>query len=157
MSLLLQACYNGANQSGGKMEVSINYLAVLFGAIASMVVGSIWYMPAVLGKTWQRLIGLNEKDLKEKAVSAMIKAFAMAILTAYILAHITYLSYHFFGNSWMSASLGTAFWTWLGFVFTSHITNDAFEQRDIRLTGLTIGHHLLEFMAMGLVIGLMGV
>lgn len=139
------------------MEVSVNYLAVLFGAVASMVAGSIWYAPGVLGKTWQKLIGLNQKDLKKKAVSAMIKSFAMAILTAYILAQITFMAHHLFNNSWMSASLGTAFWTWLGFVFTTHITNDAFEQRDIRLTGLTVGHHLVEFMAIGLVIGLMGV
>ncbi len=138
------------------MDVSVNYLAVILGAVASMAAGSIWYAPSVFGKTWQKLIGLTDKDLSKDWVPAMVKASLMSLITAYILFHITFLSNSYFNNSWMSASLSTAFWAWLGFVVTSHITNDSFERRNFKLTALGLGHHLIEFLAIAIVIGLIG-
>ena len=37
------------------MDVQINGWAVLLAALSSMVVGSLWYMPATFGNAWQRL------------------------------------------------------------------------------------------------------
>lgn len=39
----------------------VNYLAVLVSAIASMVLGMIWYNPSVFGNTWMKLSKLSEK------------------------------------------------------------------------------------------------
>src|SRR3989337_3239270 len=42
---------------GGMPEVSVNYLAVVVAAVASMIIGAIWYSPRVFGKMWMRLTG----------------------------------------------------------------------------------------------------
>ena len=34
----------------------VNWLAVLLAFISSMAIGSVWYMPAVLGKRWMAAI-----------------------------------------------------------------------------------------------------
>src|SRR3989304_2240917 len=42
---------------GGMPEVSINYLAVVVAAVASMIIGAIWYSPRVFGRRWWRVTG----------------------------------------------------------------------------------------------------
>ncbi len=138
------------------MDISVNYLAVFLSAVASMAVGAIWYSDSFLGQTWRKLVGITKSDYKKTMVSSNIKAFAMALLTAFILFHVTFLSNQYFNNDWLSSSLSSAFMMWLGFIVTSHITHDAFEQKPFNLTVISLGHHLVEFMAMALVIGLIG-
>ncbi|OGL31256.1 hypothetical protein A3F37_02715 [Candidatus Saccharibacteria bacterium RIFCSPHIGHO2_12_FULL_41_12] len=138
------------------MDISVNYLAVFLAAIVSVVVGAVWYSNTVLGQTWRKLVRLTGEDIEDNTLSANIKAFAMSLLSAFILFNITFLYHQYFNSSWMSASLGTAFWVWLGFIVTSHVTHDTFRKRDFRLTTISLGHHLMEFLAMGLVIGLIG-
>jgi hypothetical protein len=70
---------------------------------------------------------------------------------------VTYLSNQFFNNSFLAAALSTAFWVWLGFTATRFITHDAFEGRPMKLTVINLGNELVTFLAMGLVIGLLGV
>ena len=42
----------------------LNWPAVLLAFIASMVIGFVWYMPAVLGNRSMAAIGKTEDDLK---------------------------------------------------------------------------------------------
>ncbi|MEK9195925.1 MAG: DUF1761 domain-containing protein [Patescibacteria group bacterium] len=138
------------------MDISVNYLAVFLSAVASLAVGSIWYSDSFLGQSWRKLVGITKGDYKKTMVSSNIKAFAMALLTAFILFHVTFLSNQHFNNDWLSSALSSAFMMWMGFIVPSHITHDAFEQRPFNLTAISLGHHLLEFLAMALVIGLIG-
>ena len=50
----------------------INWLAVLLAFIASMAIGFVWYMPAVLGKRWMAAIGKTEEDLKNIEVPVLV-------------------------------------------------------------------------------------
>lgn len=137
------------------MDVQINWWAVLLATASSMVVGSVWYAKSVFGNTWQKLVDLKDSDMKNGAGKAMSIAMVASFITAYVLAHVTYLSNRFFGNSFMSAALATAFWVWLGFSFTTVVTHDAFEKRNMKLTMLTVGNQLATFLAMGFIIGLL--
>ncbi len=136
------------------MNVEVNYLAVLLAAVASMAVGSVWYAKSVFGEKWGKLVGIDfSKQKGSDAAKSIVVAFVASLLTAYILAHVTYLSNHFFGTSFMSSALQTAFWLWLGISATTVVTHDAFEGRPMTLTALTLGHNLVSILAMGLVIG----
>lgn len=138
------------------MELTVNYVAVLAAAVSSMVVGAVWYAPQVFGARWQKLVKLSDKDMKRDAVSAMISAFLLSILTAYILYHMTVLSEAYFDTTRFQAALSTAFWLWLGISFTRTLTHDLFEQRPKELTMLNIGNQFMTIMVMGLVIGYIG-
>ncbi|MGC9355126.1 MAG: DUF1761 domain-containing protein, partial [Mariniphaga sp.] len=47
---------------------SINYLAVIVAALSSFMVGWIWYGP-LFGKSWMKLHGFTEEELKEGSLS----------------------------------------------------------------------------------------
>jgi hypothetical protein len=136
------------------MDVQVNYLAVLLAAASSMVVGSVWYAKPVFGDMWTKLAKLDEKKMKQGAGSALAGAFVLSLITAYVLAHVTYLANNFFGNSFLQDALTTAFWVWFGFVMTRILTHNIFEQKPAKLNLLAIGNELVTIMLMGLIIGL---
>jgi hypothetical protein len=136
------------------MEVEVNWLAVVLAALSTMVVGSIWYMPQVFGKKWEKWAKVDKKNPANPAFAIGI-TLVVSFITAYVLAHVTYLSNAFFGNSFMQDALTTAFWMWLGFTAARIITHDAFENRPKQLTLLNISHELVTFLVMGVVIGLL--
>ncbi|MEK6825408.1 MAG: DUF1761 domain-containing protein [Nanoarchaeota archaeon] len=97
-------------------QVSVNYAAVLIAAVASMIIGAIWYSPAVFGKIWMKGAHMSGSDIKKAKKQGMGKlyliAFIGSLLFAYVLAH--FVSYV---NAATNAdALELALWTWLGFV-----------------------------------------
>lgn len=139
------------------MEVQINWVAVLLATLSTLVVGSVWYAKPVFGNTWMKLVGKTDKDLAKGGMTPLVVAVAASFLTAFVLAHFTYLAHRFYAAdySFLQTSLMTAFWAWLGFTAARVITHDSFEGRRKKLTALTIGHELVTLLVMGLIIGLM--
>jgi len=85
----------------------INYLAVAVAAIASFVVGYIWYR--VLGKKM-----MKNKPHKNDW-TAYIGEYVLAAIMALVLAVV--LNVANVGADWMGAIM-VAFWLWLGFIAT---------------------------------------
>lgn len=140
------------------MDVQINNVAVVLAMLSSMVVGSVWYAQSVFGKKWARLAKVDmSKGDRSDVWKPIVTTMVVSLITAYVLAHVTYLSNQFFGNSYLQDALTTAFWLWLGLTAARFVTHDAFEGRPMQLTVLTLGNELATIMLMGLVIGLMGV
>lgn len=136
------------------MNVEVNAWAVLGAFVASMVVGSFWYSKSVFGRTWMKMVGLDDKKMKEGAFKPFIKMVPAALLQAYVLAHVTFIFANFYKDySWMETSLISAFWMWAGFQLTAFMTHDAFEQRPTKLTVINVFNQLATLLAMGLVIG----
>ena len=136
------------------MSVDINWLAVVLATASTMVVGSIWYTPKVFGERWMRLTKMKPTGKASDATTAILITLVVSFITAYVLAHVTFLAHEFFKNSMLQDALSTAFWVWLGFTASRFITHDAFEMRPKQLTLLNISHEFVTFMVMGLIIGL---
>ncbi len=139
------------------MDIEVNYAAVVVAVLASFAVGMVWYMPAVFGESWRKLVKMDKKTMKKgPGGRAWALTVTAAFLQAYVLAHVTYMSYTVFNGdySWMTAAISSAFWMWLGFQLSMLLTHDSFEQRPLKLTLLNAGHQLLTLLAMGVVIGL---
>lgn len=139
------------------MDVQVNYWAVLAATASAMVVGSIWYAPSVFGKTWMKLAKIDTKKDKGSVAKPISITVIVCLITAYVLAHVTYLSNQFFHDSFFQDALATAFWLWLGFTAARIITHDAFESRPMKLTAITLSNEFVTIMLMGLIIGLIGV
>jgi len=137
------------------MDVQVNLWAVIAAMVSSLVVGSIWYARPVFGNIWIKLAKVNMSK-NSSAFMPIIVTMIVSLITAYVLAHVTFLSHHFFHNSFLQDALTTAFWMWLGFTAARIITHDAFEGRPAKLTLLTLGNEFVTIMLMGLVIGLIG-
>lgn len=139
------------------MEVHVNYLAVFLAMASSMVVGSIWYARKVFGDTWIKLARIDMSKNTGPVWRPIAVTAVVSFITAYVLAHVAFLSNEFFGHSFLQDAVMTAFWLWLGFTAARFITHDAFEGRPFKLTLLNISHEFVTVMLMGLIIGLMGV
>lgn len=137
------------------MEVQINYLAVFLAMVSSMVVGAVWYSKSVFGTTWAKLVKLSDKDMVAGAPRAMGITVVVSLITAFVLAHMSFIAHSFYGNSFLYDAMLTAFWLWLGFTAARIVTHDVFEQRQTKLTVLSVTHELITLEVMALIIGLM--
>lgn len=142
------------------MEVSVNYLAVFLAAVSSMFVGALWYSPAGFFKQWQKLAGIKYDPMKASQGKMGLlygSVFIASLVMAYVLAHVTFLSNHFFKHSFLQDALATAFWLWVGFTAARLYVHDAFEGRRKKLTLLNSLHELVTALVMALIIGVMGI
>lgn len=139
------------------MNVEVNYLAVVLAMVSSMVVGMIWYAKPVFGNKWFKLVGMTDEKAKKGSGKAIAVTVVVSLITAYVLAHVAFLSNQFFKDSFLMDAVMTSFWMWLGFVVTRFVTHDAFEQRPAALTVMNSAHELVTLLVMGLVIGLIGI
>ena len=139
------------------MDVHVNYLAVVLAMLSSMVVGSIWYSMKVFGAKWAKLAKVDMNKPGPSVWQPIAITAVVSLITAYVLAHVSYLSNHFFGHSFMQDTLSTAFWVWLGFIAARFITHDVFEGRPWKLTVLNCSNELVTLLVMALIIGSLGV
>ncbi len=139
--------------------VEVSYLSVLLAAVVSMVAGFLWYSPMILGKQWMKERGFTAEGLK-KAQKEMGKlyglSFLVALITAYTLAHVMFLSENYFHNSRLMTGFLTAFWSWLGFVLPVQMTNTIFsDKKNWTLFGIDTGYQLVSLLLMGVVIAVL--
>lgn len=140
------------------MEVDVNLWAVLFAALSTMVIGSVWYSPSLAtGQAWMRLTGhkMDPNFPKGKMAFLLGSAFVASFITAYVLAHMAFLGNKFFDDSFLSDALQAGFWLWLGFTAMRLYVHDAFEGRRKKLTLLNAAHEFVTIMVMALIIGLL--
>jgi len=137
--------------------VEVNYLAVVAAALSTMIVGSVWYAPGVFGKLWMKLAKVKTGNATGGEMAYTYgMAFVLSLITAYILAHVAFLSNNFFQNSFLQDSLTTGFWLWLGFTAARLVMHDLFEMRRKKLTLLNVSHEFVTVMVMAFIIGIMG-
>ena len=138
------------------MFADIQVWGVLLATVMSFVVGAIWYTPKVYGERWRKLIKMDKKTMqKGPGAQGWALTVAGALLQAFVLAHVTVLSFEYFTDySWMMAALTSALWMWAGFQVSMLLTHDTFEQRPLMLTVINSGNQLATLLAMGLIIGL---
>lgn len=137
------------------MDIQVNYLAVFLAASSSLMVGALWYSRLLFVKPWTKLARI--KGDGSMAIQPIAISFVVTLVTAYVLAHVAFLSHSFYQNSFLQDSLTTAFWMWLAFVTARVITHDGFESRPYKLTLITVGNEFVTFLLMGLIIGMIGV
>lgn len=137
------------------MEVQVNWLAVILATLSSMVVGSVWYTPKVFGTLWMRLAKVKPSGNAKDAIRPIAITLVVSFFTAYVIAHVAFLSHNFFGNSFLQDALTTGFWLWLGLTAARFITHDQFEGRPWKLTVLNVAHEFVTIMFMALIIGLL--
>lgn len=139
------------------MNVEINYWGVIVAMLSSLMVGSFWYAQAIFGKRWAKLAKIDMSKDRGNMFKPIAITMVVSLITAYVLAHVAYLTNQFFGHSFLQDSLTTAFWLWLGLTAARFVTHDAFEGRPSQLTLINAGNEFFTVMLMGLVIGLFGV
>jgi hypothetical protein len=133
--------------------VSINYLAVLVSAVASMVIGSIWYGP-LFGKKFIQASGMDTWSPEKK--EAEKKKMGLTYSIQFIASLVMFCSVAKFmgglGQMTVGGGLMVAFWVWLGFVVPVKL-GDAIWGGNMTMFWLGAGNMLLTLLATGAIIG----
>jgi hypothetical protein len=127
---------------------SINWLAVVACVVSNMIIGSIWYNPAVFYKTWNGALG---KTGTEGASPAPVM-WGLTILAAFVEAIFVWMLVKYMGGT-VAAGLQAGFMIWLGFVATTSIVNHLFAGRPWVVWFIETGNHLVSLLAMGAILG----
>ncbi len=127
----------------------VNYLAVIAAAVATFVLGGLWYSPALFGKAWQREAGVSEEKLKSANMALIFGlTFVLSLIAAWVFAL-------FLGpRPPMALGLGAGFSAGLCWVAASFGISYLFERRSLKLWLINAGYHTLQFTIVGLILAL---
>lgn len=132
----------------------INYLAVLVGAVVSIVIGALWYGP-LFGKKWMQIIGVNDFDLdqtkkmRKSAGLLYIVQFVLTLFQVLVLSHLV-------ADTARAGGVERSVWIWAAFVIPtlagSVMWNN--EKNGIKWSRFFIqgGYQLIMFFIYGLLL-----
>ena len=136
-------------------QVPINYLAIVGAAIASMVIGGLWYGP-LFGKTWFKLSGMSDAQVNAAKQKGMGKSYAImfvgSLVMSYVLAHALFFASAYLGVHGVSAGFMSGFWNWAGFIAPVTLGVVLWEGKPWKLWFLTSGYYLVSLSVMAIIL-----
>ncbi|HKN34494.1 MAG TPA: DUF1761 domain-containing protein [Terriglobales bacterium] len=134
--------------------VGIRLLPVLVAAIATMVIGFLWYSPVLFARPWMLAMGYDPNDkarldeMRKGAGRTYAIAFLASLMSAFVLAKIVDLTTV---NS-VRYGMKVGFAIWLGFVTTVQLTAKLFENKPTKLYLINTGYQLVCYLVMGAIL-----
>ena len=134
--------------------LGIPLLPVLVAAVATMVLGFLWYSPMLFARPWMVAMGYDPDDkaklaeMQKGAGPTYFAAFIASLLSAFVLAKIIIIT------TVHTAPYGmkVAFAVWLGFVTTVQLTGVLFGKQPLKLYAINTGYQLVCYLAMGAIL-----
>ncbi len=132
----------------------VNLWAVLVSAVATMVVGFVWYSPILFAKPWMIAMGYDPDDkakiaeMQKSAGKSYAISFVASLVAAFVLAKIidvTTVNTALYG-------MKVGFGIWLGFVTTVQLTAKLFGNQSTKLYLINTGYQLVCYVAMGAIL-----
>jgi len=135
--------------------LGVNVWAVLVSAIATMVLGFLWYSPALFANPWMRLMGFDPNDkakiaeMQKSAGPSYFMSLIASILAAFVLGKLIAVA----GFSTAVDGLKIGLVVWLGFVTTVQFTNALFSRQPFKLYMINTGYQFVCYAVMGAILG----
>ena len=130
--------------------MTMNYWAVIVAAVVYMILGALWYSPALFGKAWMKGIG---KTKEQVAADASAVKYIIAIIGSFIACYGIARLMIMTGRTSITDGITIALLVGICFVLTAFGINDTFEKRPCGLTVINIIYHLVGFVVAGVIIG----
>lgn len=129
----------------------INWLAVAAAAVASFLIGGIWYA-ALFGRAWTETYGFSEeqqRELAERQVVNLLIALLADVITAIVFAAL--LTSVAASTAMTGLLLGLL--AWLGFSGAPNLATHVMSGRPMMGFVIDSGKHLASFALIGLILG----
>lgn len=133
------------------VQVSINYLAVVAAAAASMAIGFLWYGP-LFGKMWMQMMNFDKKKLNEAKKKGMGKIYALAFLTSLIMSYVLAHFVDYVEAKTIMEGIVLGFWVWIGFLATTQIGSVFWEGKPVKLYLINTLHYLVTLAVMAAIL-----
>jgi hypothetical protein len=131
------------------LSFGVNWVGVIVGNIALLVIGFVWFMPNVFGNRWIALMGRPGEQLKPgpdfilSVLSGTLNSFVMAVLALNLKATTV-------GDGIL---LGLV--VWAGFFLSYMTANTVFGKRPWGLWAIDVGHALVAQVVLALIVTLL--
>lgn len=127
----------------------INHFAVIVCAILNLVLGAVWYSPAMFYKAWKKVNNFSDEDLKK---INPVKTYGITILVSLIMS---YNMAFFLGDSKTDAAWGAAagFLTGFGWAALIFTVIALFEMRSWKYICINGGYIVVYFTLIGFILG----
>ncbi|HXP43250.1 MAG TPA: DUF1761 domain-containing protein [Candidatus Acidoferrales bacterium] len=131
--------------------MGVNVWAVLLSALATMVVGFVWYSPLLFARRWTILMGYDPDDkaklaeMQKSAGPSYMLSLVASVLSAAVLGKI--IATAAIHTPLYGIKMGLA--VWLGFVTTVQLTNALFMRQPAKLYAINTGYQLVCYVVMG--------
>lgn len=127
----------------------INLWAVLIAAITKVIMGSFWYSPLILGKSWMQENGFTEEDFKKGH-----PLWLMALLS-FFFAFVAALGMSIFitPQSTMLSGAGMGALVSIVWISASKANTTIFENYTIKHYLIHAGYDICSYIAMGAILG----
>jgi MFS family permease len=135
----------------GRDGMNSAIIAILAAGIAGWIFGAIWY--GVLGKVWQRALGKNPDDCKDEKMP--LGPMLVSFLAAIVMSAVLYQLLTNLGVLGLIPSAVAGLTIGVGFLLTSTLVNNMFQQRSFLLTVIDGGHWTLALVVEAVVLSLL--
>jgi hypothetical protein len=139
---------------GADSFAGINFWAVLVSAVATMVIGFVWYSPILFATPWMVLMGFDPNDkaklaeMQKGAGKIYGLSFVASLVSAVVLAKIIDIA----TVVTIPYGMKIAFAVWLGFVTTVQLTGALFGRQPTKLYLINTGYQLVCYLVMGAIL-----
>ncbi len=134
--------------------MNVNLWSVLVAAIATMVVGFLWYSPMLFARPWTVAMGYDPDDkakmdqMRKSAGPSYGISFVASLVSAFVLGKI--ISVTTVDTALYGMKVGFA--VWLGFVTTVQLTAKLFGNQSTKLYLINTGYQLVCYLVMGAIL-----
>ncbi|MCZ6619333.1 MAG: DUF1761 domain-containing protein [Gammaproteobacteria bacterium] len=127
--------------------MDINLWGVLCATVASFVLGGLWYSKPLFGTVWIRETGIDEAAAAHPA-----KVFGLTFV--YTLITAIALSWLLGPYPSLIEGIRTGLVVGVGFVACSFGVNYQFSMKSGKLLSIDAGFHIMQFLIMGIILGI---
>ena len=137
-------------------QIHINFLAIPVAALASFVLGAIWYGP-IFGKTWSAAMGFSDKPGGAEIAKGSVLNLIGVLLMSFVLSHDVAV--------WRPSTWGVGadqppyiygffagLFTWLGYIVPMLLNGVGFERKSWKVFAITAPFQFLSLQAMGMIL-----
>lgn len=129
----------------------VNWIAVIAAALASIVLGFLWYGP-LFGKQWMSLSGMSQKQIDAAKKKGMTGAYVLMIISTLVAVCVLGILVKATNSTGISQGATLGFLVWLGFVATFSISSIIWEGKSWSLWVLNNAYQLINYLIIGMIL-----
>lgn len=133
---------------------NVNILAVLVAAVLSIVVGAVWYSPALFAKQWMAAQGYTPEMVEHFRQKRMVRAYAVSFACYFVMAYVLSLFATYTGATTFVQGLWLGFLVWLGFAAPIGLTGNMFSGKPFAAWVIDAGYQLTYLLIIGVLLTL---
>jgi hypothetical protein len=137
------------------MIASVNLVALLAAALASMGIGFLWYSSFLFGKPWMRLVGYTPAEY-QAAQKEMGTGYLLSLIATIVMVFVLSQVFHWVVPTTLETAMMISVMLWIGFIAPVQFSEVLFGRKAMNLFLINSGYQLVSVVIMGVILFYLG-